>query len=266
MLLTESLRHAIMVLMIRKVIIGVVFVSALLVFAPVVFSAPNAMGNQKVGSQADEAVRNSIQATKEAALQNREETKAEVKQRWQELKEVREVKKQEMQNKAAEKKVAIQARIKDMKDGKKKQIAVRIQERLSAINTARTEHFTKFLERLSTVLDKIESRTEKAKAAGKNVSSIETAITEARIAIASSQAMVDAQKAKGYQLVVTDDTTAKTEVGATVKKLQEDLGAVRASLKTAQTAVQKVFGQLKSIQGIDEVSTVTSAASAAASQ
>lgn len=255
-----------MILMIRKVIIGVVFVSASLVFAPAVFSAPEIIGNKNVGVQVSEEVRNRIQATGEASLQSDGEKKAQIKQRWQELKDIREAKKQELKNKAAKEKVAIQARIQSMNDEKKKQIAVRIQKKLSAINAARTEHFASFLERLSTILDKIESRTEKAKATGKNVSAVETAITEAREAISSSQAMVDAQKAKEYQLVVTDDAAAKTEVGATVKKLQGDLETVRVSLKTAQTAVQKVFRQLKSIQGIDEVSTETPAASAAASQ
>lgn len=134
-----------------------------------------------------------------------------------------------------------------MRDARKKLVVERVQERLNNVNERRTEHFLNVLERLSTILDKIESRTEKAKTEGKEVAAIESAITSARTAILTAQSAVGAQKAKTYEITVTDDRTAKGEVEATVKQLHADLKSVYDTVVAARQAVHNVFGQIKTV-------------------
>lgn len=136
-----------------------------------------------------------------------------------------------------------------MRDERKKLIVERVQEKLGKVNEKRTDHFLKVLERLSTILDKIQSRTEKAKAEGKNVTAVETAIASARTAISTAQSAVNVQKAKTYQITVNDDTTARNDVGAATKQLQEDLRVVQDAVAAARNAVQNVFKEIKTLVG-----------------
>lgn len=179
----------------------------------------------------------------------RGQIKLNAKEHWEELKATREAQraqnKQEMQTKREE----VKAKVTAMRDVRKKQVVERVQSKISDINTRRTDHFLKVLERLSTILDKIQSRTEKAKAEGKNVTSIESAIASARTAISSAESTVNTQKAKTYQITVTDDTTARNDVGATAKQLESDIRAVQDTVQVARQAVQNVFQQIKTIVG-----------------
>lgn len=139
----------------------------------------------------------------------------------------------------------VKAKVQSMRDERKKLIVERVQEKLGNVNEKRTDHFLKVLERLSTILDKIQSRTEKAKAEGKNVTAVETAIASARTTISTAQSAVDVQKAKTYQITVNDDTTARSDVGAITKQLQEDLRVVQDTVAAARSAVQNVFTEMK---------------------
>lgn len=187
----------------------------------------------------------SREAVKETIKENRAEVRTAVKERWEELKNSREAKREEIKTKVKEMREDVKAKVTAMRDAKKKQVVERVQENFGNVNKRRTEHFQIVLDRLSTVLDKIVSRTEKAKAEGKNVTNIETAITTARTAITTAESAINVQKEKIYQVTVTDDTTARNEVGAVVKQLESDLQAVQRTVQAARDAVQKVFGEIK---------------------
>lgn len=185
------------------------------------------------------------QPTRDARMEER----TAAKERWEELKANREAKREEIKTSIQAKREEIKVNIAKMRDERKKIVVQRIQTKLAQVNQRRTEHFLKVLERLSTILDKIQSRTEKAKAEGKNVSTIETAIASARTAISSAESAVNTQKVKTYEITVTDDTTARNDVGAITKKLQEDLRAVQDTVQAARSAVQNVFKEIKTVVG-----------------
>jgi len=180
---------------------------------------------------------------------SRAAVKEAAKERWEELKTNREAKREEVKANVQAKREEVKAKVQSMRDERKKLVVERVQTKLGEVNGRRTDHFLKVLERLSTVLDKIASRTEKAKAEGKNVMIIETAISSARAAISSAESAVAAQIAKSYEITVTDDTTAKNDVGASVKQLQEDLRVVQDTVAAARSAVQNVFKEIKTIVG-----------------
>lgn len=180
---------------------------------------------------------------------SRAAVKEAAKERWEELKTNREAKREEVKTNIQARREEVKAKVSAMRDARKKQVVERVQSKLSDVNARRTDHFLKVLERLSTVLDKIASRTEKAKAEGKNVTTIEAAISSARTAISSAETAVNTQKAKTYEITVTDDTTAKNDVGATVKQLEFDLQGVQKTVQAARDAVHNVFNQIKTFVG-----------------
>ena len=208
-------------------------------------SEPNELRAEAVASR---------EAVKEAVKEKREEIRTAAKERWEELKNTREAtreaKRAEIKESAQTKKEEVKAKVTAMRDERKKQIVERVQERLGAVNTNRTDHFQKVLDRLSTVLDKVVSRSEKLKAEGKNTANIEAAVTTARLAITTAESAVVTQKGKTYKVTVTDDTTAKNDVGATVKQLQTDLQSVQVVVKAARDAVENVYQVMKTVVGV----------------
>jgi len=190
-------------------------------------------------------------AAKETVKEKREEVRLAAKERWEELKNAREAsweaKRAEVKTTVQEKREAVKARLTAISDERKKKIIERIQEKLGNMNEQRTGHFQKVLERLSTILDKITSRTEKAKAEGKNVTGVESAIASARSFIATAEDAVAVQKNKIYQVTATSDSTAKNEVGSAVKQLQSDLQSVQKIVEDARSAVHNVYTQIKSV-------------------
>lgn len=187
--------------------------------------------------------------------ERRTEVREAARERWEELKTNRESKREEVKTNVQAKREEVKAKAQSMRDERKKLVVERVQEKLGNVNEKRTDHFLKVLERLSTILDKIQSRTEKAKTEGKNVTAVETIIASARTAIITAESAVNVQTAKTYQITVNDDTTARNDVGAITKQLQEDLRGVQDVVKAARDAVQNVFGQIKTIVGLGERTT-----------
>lgn len=177
------------------------------------------------------------------------------KDRWEELKAARQAKREEVKAYIQVRREEVKANVQAMRDARKKAVVERVQERLNNVNARRSEHFTNVLERLSTILDKIESRTEKAKTEGKDVAAIESAIASARSAISTAQSAVDAQEVKTYEITVTDDAAARGEVDAMIKQLHADLRAVHDTVVAARQAVYAVFEQIKTVVGSTEGAT-----------
>ena len=133
-----------------------------------------------------------------AVRQKQNELRETAKARWQELKEVRQVKLEELKDVVQAKREEVKAKIQGLKDERKRQVVETVQAKLGQINERRTTHFLDILERLSSILDKIQARVEEARASGKNVVAVESALSEARTAIDSARRGVGAPKAKKY--------------------------------------------------------------------
>ena len=143
------------------------------------------------------------------------------------------------------------ASIAAFRDQKKQAVLERIEEKLNQINERRTNHFLKVLERLREILAKIQSRSDRAEANGKNVASVDTAIAAAEAAIDTAEAAANTQADKVYDVTVNDETTAHSDVGAAMKQLQEDLRAVWQVVQDARKAVFAALRALVAIAGND---------------
>jgi vacuolar-type H+-ATPase subunit I/STV1 len=158
----------------------------------------------------------------------------------------------ERKEEVMEKRTELRERIQTVRDERKLQALERIENMLNRINERRTDHFLRVLERLRRILGRIQARSDRAKAAGKDVSAVEAAIAQATAAIDTAEQAVQAQKVKVYEVSVTDETTARSEVAELLRQLHEDLRAVGEQVRTARQAVFDALRQLVAVVGEPE--------------
>jgi len=160
-----------------------------------------------------------------------------------------------------------QQKINQIKDQAKKEAADRIEGQFDHINDVWTNHFTNVLDKLDEVLQKIESRTEKASANGQDVATVKFAIQDALTKISTARTAVAGQAQKTYVVDTTSITqTTSTEGGQSnlVSKLRDqfrtlrdqlsmDLNSLRdGKMKDARTAVQDALQKLSSVSNVDK--------------
>jgi len=175
--------------------------------------------------------------------------------------EIRE-ERRELLKQAQERRQEAKEHVRQLRDQRKRQVITRIQQRINAVNKMRTKHFMIVLDRLVTILDKVQSHANRARARGKDVAGVEEAIAAARTAIESARRAVDEQRARSYQIVVNDESTARSDVDATVKNLHDDLQVVREQfIKPARDAVRAAVRQLKARAGVEKGTAETTPAS-----
>ncbi len=187
-----------------------------------------------------------FQQVRQQALQDLQQKKI---QFTQELQNAR----QAAQIKISEKKTELKAEIAKIKDAKKQEILSRVYDSLNELNKRTTDQLQKALNQIADVLDRVKSRTDKAEAAGKDVSAVRTAITNAENAIATARTGVTAQAGKVYTFQVGTDATLKTGVGKARQALYADLAKARDLVKAARDAVHAAAVELGKIRGVDEI-------------
>jgi len=263
---------------------GALFLSANVIFAEDAATAP-AVNSEEMRARL-EAQKLQIEAQIQARKAELDVKKIETKQNIQQIKEAQrkrlEALKTEAQTRAREAAVKIkeartnaQARVKaareegkkkiqELKDTKKREAATKIVAQLDRINKNWTDHFTKVLDRLDAVLQKIKSRSEKAAANGKDISTVTTAITDAQAKIDAARTAVAAQAQKTYVLdttVIVDPNTSgqdnlmaglRTQFKTLKEQLHKDLTTLRdGAMKDARKAVADVLLKLSNIPGVD---------------
>ena len=178
------------------------------------------------------------------------------KERIKDLREKAESRVKEMRQK-------VQEKIARIKDAKKQEAATKITNQLERVNKVWTEHFSNVLDRLDAILQKITSRTQKAKENGKDVAAVESAIQKAQVAIKTARDAVALQAQKSYVIDAStagegeDQEALVASLRAAFKALKEqlmaDLKALRdGAMKDARTAVADALKTLISIPGVDQ--------------
>ncbi|MBI2515256.1 hypothetical protein HYV91_03735 [Candidatus Wolfebacteria bacterium] len=190
--------------------------------------------------EAVEAVRVKRQETQQLIQVKREEFRKKVDEKKVELRQKVEVKRQELKD-----------RLVKIKDEKKKQAVLRIDQGLDALNEKQLNHFSQVLEKLETVLTNISSRADKAEANGINVAPVRLALEQARNQISLSRSAIEAQSGKTYAMAVTTEENLKTDVKRARQALHDDLNKVKVAVKTAHEAVRKAAVTLAQIPRVD---------------
>ena len=227
--------------------------------------------------------REKMKAVTESAVAKRKAiastTQAEIRDLRQAAKERMEAVRLETKERMQAQREQVKERVKDIQDTKRQQMVENLVERFEHLNTTWTDHFTKQLDRLTAIVEKIESRAATASANGKNIAAVTAAIQTAKNAIAVAQVSITAQVAKTYapdtSAVPTTTEAATTEgqealmktLKASFKSLHEtlfnDLFVLRdGPMKAARSAVQGALQSLSTIPGVDEDSTSSTTSTA----
>lgn len=184
-----------------------------------------------------ETAKDRVQEKKETLMDKKAEVREVRTEKRQAVKAEIEAKREAMKEKMAQKKDALKAKLDAFKDKKRAESASRVSENLNKINTNRTDHFSKFLEKARAVLTKLETRVAKANADGKDTTQAQVAIDQAKATLASADSAVASQAGKDYTLAVTDETKVKAEAKGTRDGLHTDLQAIRKQVVNAKQAI-----------------------------
>lgn len=155
----------------------------------------------------------------------------------------------EYKNTMEEKRREFKENMEKIRDEKKRQITQNVVERIASVNEKWVSHWQKVLERLGEILGKIETRTGEAKTAGKNVTSVESAIAAAKTAIEKAQAAVDTQGSQEYGVTTSDETRLGEDVSGVLNEFHSDLRATQKTVADARTAVYTALRALKAVLG-----------------
>lgn len=146
--------------------------------------------------------------------------------------------------------LAIRAKFKEdlakIKDEKKKAKVENIGENLLELNAKITARATENVNKIEGVLIAIESRADKATAAGATrLANVRALIAVSETAIADARAAISVQTAKTYAVSIQSDATVKTSLESTRNLLKADIDAMNAKIKAAHEATKKAAAALK---------------------
>jgi DNA repair exonuclease SbcCD ATPase subunit len=205
-----------------------------------------------------ERIRERSRISTQEFQQNREEIQRQIEQIRVEYRNQIQEKREEMKAKIDALKEQLRERLRERISERKRAIVERIYDRINALNERMTDHYMDVLDHLEKVLERIESRTAKAKLNGKDVSKVEEAIQKAHQAINTAREAVKAQAEKIYQPPeITTEEKLKLDVGKLRQQLHDDLKAVEKLVKDARNAVRQAAVALAQIPKVDELEVPT---------
>jgi len=123
-------------------------------------------------------------------------------------------------------------RLETLRDERKAKIVSRLTERLNDVNARWVGHWSRILERLSAIVDKLEGH-------GADVSG-------ARAAIDRAQNAVNEQAGKVYAPEITEEETLGQDVRASTQAFMDDIRKTSDAVKEAREVVVSVLRELKS--------------------
>lgn len=147
-----------------------------------------------------------------------------------------------MREKQASREASLQAKLQTFRDKKKATAAARINENLNRINDKQTGQMQKHLDKMTTLLNKLEDRVSQDRPDIKDPVVAKSAIEVARATIASTSAAVTAQAAKDYTITVTSEARIKIDTKTTRDRLHADLLALRKLVIEAKQSVANAIG------------------------
>jgi DNA repair exonuclease SbcCD ATPase subunit len=205
-----------------------------------------------------ERIKEKGQISNQEFQKKKEELKKSIEQNQLQFRSRIQNKRDEMKAKIETLKEQLREKLQGKISEQKQKIVERIYERINALNERITNHYMDVLDRLEKVLERIESRTAKAKLNGRDVSSVETAIEKAHQAINNAREAVKTQAEKVYQPPqITTEEKLKLDVRKLRQQLHNDLKAVEKLVKDARDAVRQAAVALAQIPKVDELEVPT---------
>lgn len=150
-------------------------------------------------------------------------------------------------------KTLLKNKLQTFRDENKKELVLKLDERIASISSKRTEKMNEAVNKLTTVLDSIKSKANQLDRSCETTN-LTSAITKAEEALTSASAAVELQAKKSYPLNITDESTAKENVGSVLKQLQTDLRNTHKAVMDAKKAIVKAAVELNKTKRCANVS------------
>lgn len=203
-----------------------------------------------------EAYKESLKNTKEAfratVEASRAAYKASLKNAREAFHEEVEAKREEIKDQLEAKREAFKEKLQTIRDEKKRELTQNIQERMTKLNTKRTDAMLQHLDKMSEILERILEKVEELKTAGKDTSHVESLVTTADAAIATAQEAVAAQAGESYVVTITTETGLRNAVATVRQTLEADLKATHEKVVVARKAVSSAISALATLRGEPE--------------
>lgn len=203
------------------------------------------------------SIENRVQATSGEAVrvpkEVREEARKVLEEKKVELKAGVEARKLEARTKLEEKKTALKEKLTAIKDEKKKQIVERVAEKFTAVNEKITEHFGKAVDKMESLLRRIENRANALEDGGANTQVARDAIAKAFTAIEEARVAIRDQAGKTYAVsdILESEETLKGDVSELRQMLNGDLAGVREKLTRVKEAIREAVQALGTVKKIE---------------
>lgn len=162
----------------------------------------------------------------------KEKTRERIEVRKEKVAERMENKKEAMATREA----ALKAKLEKFKDKRKAEVADRVNTNLNRINQKQTAQMLKHLDKMSTILAKLEKRANQGTAA----------IASAKEGIATATASVKLQAEKDYTIALSSEGTVRKDAQKMREQLHSDLKALRVGVIDAKQAVANAIRVAKS--------------------
>jgi hypothetical protein len=206
--------------------------------------------NDKVGQVSQEVLK--------AFQEKREQVKTEFEAKREEFKKELEAKREEMKQVIEERREDFKQRLSVVKDEVRKVAAEKLFNDLNSLNSRSVGLFNKSVDQIEAVLNRILSRSEKARANGVDVTTVELAANAVKISIQETRNFIKIQAGKTYTATVSGEDALRTELKATRDQLKQDLEAVREKVGAVREAVHEAATALAQIPKVDEMEIETS--------
>lgn len=194
-------------------------------------------------------VENRVQATSGQARvpkETREKTRKALEGKKVELKAGVEARKLEARTKLEEKKTALKEKLAVIKDEKKKQIVERVAGKFTAVNEKIVEQFGKAVDRMESLLKRVENKANALEDGGADVQAVRDAIAKAFTAIEEARVAIRDQAGKTYAVsdILESEETLKGDVSELRQMLNGDLAGVKEKLARVKEAIREAVQAL----------------------
>lgn len=159
------------------------------------------------------------------------------------IEEIRTSKKEEIDKKMGE----FNTKLKTVKDAAQVTILQGLVEKFDAINVKWVDAWKVGLDKLSKILDKMDTSAADLKSSGKDITAYETAAKNARAKIADSEALLEEQAGNYYIFTVSSVSGLGKEVKDLSSQFKKDIQSTQVSVKAAKEAVKAAFAEFRKL-------------------
>lgn len=149
---------------------------------------------------------------------------------------------------------AFVARLKEIKDSRKKNIVENVDKMLANINRKQTDVLLSALNKMSSILDNMRTKAQNAKDEGQNTALFDTAAQSATNTIENALLAVEEQASKTYSININSEDTLKKSVLTSKQELENDLHTVRDLVKKAKEALVEASHGLQGLNNSAKIS------------